>query len=111
MTVNNQSRLLSEFFAICCESVLFCNCVVNIDWLASLKEKADPKSSSDTYILVKDLTEYIATCADNNTQCNVLHFLRNRENLPSLAQSSQISATNKKIEAGLASELYRLFKC
>ncbi|GAA5800036.1 hypothetical protein HPULCUR_005458 [Helicostylum pulchrum] len=85
MSVNNSNRLLSEFFAICCESVLFHNAIINTNRLQPLLSKID----DGAYVLVDNLSEKLSASAQTI--------------------SSQLNLTNKKIEANFESELYRVF--
>lgn len=81
--------------------------------IITLKSKLDNEHNQEsiTHIveLVNDLIEYIQTCTENKSICNILTFLNKKDKLSVLAQtvSSQLSATNKKIESNL--EMRRIF--
>lgn len=108
-----EPSVVRVFFTICYKCVLYHNSIIIINMIITLKSKLDNEHNQEsiTHIveLVNDLIEYIQTCTENKSICNILTFLNKKDKLSVLAQtvSSQLSATNKKIESNL--EMRRIF--
>lgn len=65
MSISNQSRLLSEFFTVCCEYILFYNSIFTADMITSLNTKLDNEQNQGyptrLVEIVNDLIQYVQT--------------------------------------------------